>query len=306
MRRILTILVLCAGALQAFGDGLKDIRINEFMVINQDNYVDPYGHRIGWIELHNTGHSKVDVAGCFLSIDPSGNRAPEMTYRIPPHDERTVIPPLGYLIFFCDGTATKGTFHTNFTLDKTGYISFTDASSKGVPISEVEYKVGEQKPDVSMGYELIEGKLTYGMLSRTTPMATNDMDDPVPQHERFRQMDPHGYVMAISAMAVVFSALALLYILFKWLGKLNTAVARRRSENAKNAELLARSTKTPTAFAGEAEIAAIAMALHEFKNELHDKQSTVLTINRTARSYSPWSSKIYGLRQTPNRIPNKK
>jgi hypothetical protein len=45
--------------------------------------------------------------------------------------------------------------------------------------------------------------------------------------------------------------------------------------------------------------AAIAVALHFYKSDLHDHENAVLTINRVARTYSPWSSKIYGLRQFP-------
>ncbi len=45
--------------------------------------------------------------------------------------------------------------------------------------------------------------------------------------------------------------------------------------------------------------AAIAMALHEYQDNSHDLEDTVLTISRVARAYSPWSSKIYGLRQFP-------
>jgi glutaconyl-CoA/methylmalonyl-CoA decarboxylase subunit delta len=45
--------------------------------------------------------------------------------------------------------------------------------------------------------------------------------------------------------------------------------------------------------------AAIAMAMYLYFQEVHDKESAVLTINRTSRSYSPWSSKIYGIRQYP-------
>jgi len=44
---------------------------------------------------------------------------------------------------------------------------------------------------------------------------------------------------------------------------------------------------------------AIAMALHLHQNELHDAENNVLTINRVAKLYSPWSSKIYGLRRCP-------
>ena len=40
------------------------------------------------------------------------------------------------------------------------------------------------------------------------------------------------------------------------------------------------------------------MALHEHLNT-HDAESTVLTINKVKRAYSPWSSKIYSLREVP-------
>ena len=49
------------------------------------------------------------------------------------------------------------------------------------------------------------------------------------------------------------------------------------------------------------EAAAIAMALHEFMNDAHDVEDMILTINKVKRTYSPWSSKIYTLRQTPKR-----
>ena len=47
--------------------------------------------------------------------------------------------------------------------------------------------------------------------------------------------------------------------------------------------------------------AAIAMALHEYQNNIHDVEETLLTIQRTKRNYSPWSSKIYTLRHVPKR-----
>ncbi len=47
--------------------------------------------------------------------------------------------------------------------------------------------------------------------------------------------------------------------------------------------------------------AAIAMALYELRNESshHDWEETVLTIEKVKKDYSPWSSKIYGLREIP-------
>jgi hypothetical protein len=46
--------------------------------------------------------------------------------------------------------------------------------------------------------------------------------------------------------------------------------------------------------------AAIAMALSEVA-EWHDVESNVLTIHNVAKTYSPWSSKIYTLREIPLR-----
>lgn len=298
MKRLFATLFLCAVAAGVYAQGPKDIRINEFMVFNETNYMDPYGHRVGWVELHNTGHSKIDVAGCYLSVVKGDKGA---GYRIPAHDSRTVIEPQGYVVFFCDEVDTKGTFHTNFTLDKTGYIGFFDASSQGDAISEVSYEVAAQQPDVSMGYETVDDELVFKKLTRTTPMATNDIASPIPQHELFRQVDPSGVLMAITAMAVVFSALLVLFVLFFLLGKAMSRMAAKRKAGEKAAELIATAPKSNKEAGGGAAIAAIAMALNQFQNELHDKQSTVLTINRVARAYSPWSSKIYGLRQVPNK-----
>ena len=45
--------------------------------------------------------------------------------------------------------------------------------------------------------------------------------------------------------------------------------------------------------------AAIAASIFLYRSEVHDIEDTVLTIKRIDRSYSPWSSKIYGLRKSP-------
>jgi hypothetical protein len=47
------------------------------------------------------------------------------------------------------------------------------------------------------------------------------------------------------------------------------------------------------------EAAAIALAIHLYKSELHDMESMTITLQKVSRIYSPWSSKIYSLRQTP-------
>ncbi|HZW39870.1 MAG TPA: OadG family protein [Ignavibacteriaceae bacterium] len=50
----------------------------------------------------------------------------------------------------------------------------------------------------------------------------------------------------------------------------------------------------------EAEIAAvITYALHKYRSEVHDFEQMIITMQKVMRPYSPWSSKIYGLRQYP-------
>ncbi|MCM1034089.1 MAG: OadG family protein [Paludibacter sp.] len=41
--------------------------------------------------------------------------------------------------------------------------------------------------------------------------------------------------------------------------------------------------------------AAIAMALHLYYNDMHDQESTKITIKKVDRRYSPWNSKLYGM-----------
>ena len=45
--------------------------------------------------------------------------------------------------------------------------------------------------------------------------------------------------------------------------------------------------------------AAIVMALYLYSNELHDQEDPIITMTKVSRTYSPWSSKIYGLRKSP-------
>jgi hypothetical protein len=47
------------------------------------------------------------------------------------------------------------------------------------------------------------------------------------------------------------------------------------------------------------EAAAIALAIHMYKIEMHDMESLTITLKKVSRIYSPWSSKIYTLRQNP-------
>jgi glutaconyl-CoA/methylmalonyl-CoA decarboxylase subunit delta len=120
--------------------------------------------------------------------------------------------------------------------------------------------------------------------------------------EAFSQSDPYGFMMAIIGMGIVFSALFLMYLIFNNTPGLYTASFKSKLSRIfrKNRHQQAEAMSQPGVQAvndltGEVN-AAIAAAIHLYRSELHDYEDTVLTIKKVSRTYSPWSSKIYGLR----------
>ncbi|MDH6354311.1 F420-dependent methylenetetrahydromethanopterin dehydrogenase [Dysgonomonas sp. PH5-45] len=49
-------------------------------------------------------------------------------------------------------------------------------------------------------------------------------------------------------------------------------------------------------------LAAIAMAIYELQDEVHDVESNVLTIKRQPQEYLPWAAKELLFRQQPNKM----
>lgn len=113
--------------------------------------------------------------------------------------------------------------------------------------------------------------------------------------QRFNEIDPWGVGMTFIGMAVVFFSLLLLYLLFLNITKILNLKLKRSLKKAGKEE---KEVKEVFETSGDTN-AAIAVALHLYMSEMHDHESTVLTINRVTKTYSPWSSKIYGLRQYP-------
>ncbi len=122
----------------------------------------------------------------------------------------------------------------------------------------------------------------------------------------FSQNDPYGALMAILGMGIVFLILLLLFTVFSTTPRIYTPEFKvwlnslwSRKKMAKPEETLEDiKVSKPEELSGEVN-AAIAAAIHLYRSELHDYENTVLTIRKVSRTYSPWSSKIYGLRNIP-------
>ena len=140
-----------------------------------------------------------------------------------------------------------------------------------------------------------------GTIKYVTPSTNNYTLDKNLKMDKFQTQDKNGIGMAVSAMAVVFSGLLLLYIIFRTIGKISTWWALRKAGKAKGlSEEETKEAMAKGATPGEV-FAAIAMAMHEMQDDVHDVEDTILTIHQVERRYSPWNSKIYSLRDLPKK-----
>mgnify|MGYP002792401878 FL=1 len=295
---ITLVAVVCLGLNAQRATSLK---INEVLVTNEQNYQDDYGLHNAWIEIFNTSFASVNIEGCYLTNDKDN----PTKYPIPKGDVLTLIKPRQHILFWADGMPNRGTFHVSFTLDpsKENYIALYDSNGKTL-IDEITVPAGmladqsyAREEDGSANWVIKGG----GEHSYVTPSTNNMTLDKNEKIENFKKHDADGFGMAIIAMLVVFIGLILLYVSFKIVGNIAVKLGKRNAMKAIGiTDKVEAKEKNLGSHSGE-EAAAIAMALHEFMNDAHDVEDMILTINKVKRTYSPWSSKIYTLRQTPKR-----
>lgn len=99
-----------------------------------------------------------------------------------------------------------------------------------------------------------------------------------------------GYLIVLLALMFLF---VIYTIIPKVLGFITNYFERKKQNG---------NSKKPQNIPQSGEIsAAISAALYLYLNEQHDDESGKMTIKKVSKTYSPWSSKIYGLRQPLNK-----
>ena len=296
-------LLLVLGVCSSCGEKRSNnkLLLNEVLITNEGNYQDDYGLHSAWIEIFNRSYGSADLAACLLRA--SNQPGDTSTYFIPKGDVLTLIKPRQHSLFWADGEPRRGTFHTNFTLDpeKENWIGLFDSGRN--LIDQVTIPAGVLKTNQSYGrvsdaasqWEVKDGSAE----KYVTPSTNNKTIDSNAKMEKFEEHDSNGIGMSISAMSVVFCGLILLFIAFKIVGKASVSLSKRNAMKAKGITDKQEAKEKKLGEAPGEIFAAIAMAMHEMQSDVHDVEDTVLTITRVKRSYSPWSSKIYTLRETP-------
>ena len=292
----ITAMLVVAAASAAFAQGRKALSLNEVMVQNESSIVDDYGEHHGWIELFNSNFAPLEISSVYLTNDPF-----EPTkYPVPLGDVNTRIAKRQHVVFFADGQPDKGTFHTNFVLEpgKNNWIGIYDADgitlidSITIPASLAADNSYARTVDGAGEWVVRDGGVAY-----ITPSSANVIRDTNNKIEEFAERDANGFGMTVMAMCIVFSSLLVLCLCFYGIGKINSSISRLNKMRAHGVEKHEVEKGEVAHDSGE-EIAAIVMALHDHL-DAHDTENTILTINKVKRAYSPWSSKIYGLREVP-------
>ena len=101
-----------------------------------------------------------------------------------------------------------------------------------------------------------------------------------------------GWTVALVGFMIVFVALTVLVLVFLRLPKLINMSLKKKQPQKKESHC---EGKEGTCSIEGNVTAAISMALHLYFNDQHDEESNIVTIKKVQKSYSPWSSKIYGV-----------
>lgn len=276
----LAIALFFAGAASA--QNASDLRINEVMVLNDSSVVDEYGNHVGWIEIFNTSYNTVNLSGLFVT-DDMANPTKSMIAK----SSAASIPPRSYFILYATGDKSVGVHHLTFNLKNSSMVALYDANGRTL-IDSVS--LPRLAANASFSRET-DGGDKWTSKNLPTPNSSNWFQPFVGEVDQFKSLDPFGAGMAMIAMTIVLGALATLYFCFKIVGKIATRKKKTKPFIAKNAVTGEEASNEVNA--------AIALALFLHNKQEHDEEYTVLTMHKVSRNYSPWSSKIYGLRKRP-------
>lgn len=304
-KNILTIaagLLFCCATLSA--QNLSDMRVTEIVADNETGLVDDFGVRSGWIELFNNSYGTVSYGGCYLTNDRSDLKK----YRIPANDKSTTLKPRQSVLFFAGGSGEKGTYYTNFIVEKGQTVYMVSNDGRTIIDS---LKVPEDlQPDRSVkkvptGIKETDFEIENN--SVPTPGSYNGDVNAKTKSQEVKEKDPYGWILTLISVLTVFISLTILAFIFTAIGNRSTRdkkpkekkASKKYSENMSPEVAAAISIALSQEFGGEA-FAAIALALDDYLGGgVHDAESYVITIKPTPGSL--WNEKAQNFRQLPRK-----
>ena len=309
-KRVLLILALLASFTSLRAQNVIDLIIAEALAVpDSTGIVDDYGRREGWIEIFNTSQGTVNFAGCFLTDDRNDLKKSI----IPKGDLRTKLGPRQTTLVHASGNGDDGTFYANFTVrpGSTVYLVSNDGrtiiDSLVIPAT-LPVGMSMAKRPTDLRQKVFEPLSEPVVPSPGIP----NMDmNAASKAQAMAEKDPHGGILSLVAVSVVFSALAILWFLF-WLffdrpAKKKAAAKDKPKKNALKAPAKAGDASDEIAAVialaldmeqGGDDYAAIAMAMHLYFNDtVHDVESFILSMR--PKEGSAWNDKTRNFRKLP-------
>lgn len=315
LRKLALISLALFAAVAGYAQNVSDLIIAEVLAEpDSTGIVDDYGRRSGWIEIYNTSMGTVKYGGCYLTDEFSQPRKSP----IPKSDLATQLGPRQSRVFYASGRTHDGSFYTDFTLapGKTVYLVSNDGrtviDSLAIP---ADLPAGQSVAKVAVDAKGLVFERVWPCAP--TPGAYNGDPTLASRSDQMAERDPHGWILTIVSVSVVFSALAILWFFF-WLlfDKQARKAAKSAADMRKKFGFSESPSKNKTPKAGsDAEVAAaialaldqelngdtyaaIATAVHLYLSErVHDIETGIITIRRSEGS--AWNAKGLNFRKLP-------
>lgn len=163
-----------------------------------------------------------------------------------------------------------------------------------------DYAIEEALPTEKMVDGQYEAEGDWANSEEVNTVQVSELAHKMTQAEKAgnaKEYDAFGGGITIIAMCIVIGALIILSLLFYLFGNISSwflnhtkkkVHTEKKTHNEVNKDLAPAET-----------FAAIAAALAQHFSADHDMEDTILTIRKLRKAYSPWNSKIYNMRPTP-------
>ena len=301
-----TVFLLCAllaGTVSMFGQGARNIKINEVLTNNKANLQDEYGNRGAWVELANTAFSTYDVRGMYITTDrrvlDKSLSVPQRTAMmscIPNGDSRTSMSAREHIVFFLNGNQAQGTLHLSAKAEKDKPLWIALYDGNGIDLID-SVSVPALAADQSFA-RIKDGATTWEVKSPdcVTPGIENYVQMSETKIAKIKRDDPYGLGITVLSMGIVFFCLALLYVFFRVLGlfmsqmqalkkagkiqpiKAAVKTGEKLAETGHKTKVILKDGLQTGGIDKEIYIAVIAMALKQYEDDVHDIESNVITI----------------------------
>ena len=300
--------LLLLGTSSMFGQGARNIVINEVLTNNTASIQDEFGEREAWIELENTSFTTYNIRGMYITTDRSvldpNMSVPERIKRmsvIPNGDARTSLGGRQHVVFFGNSNPAKGKLHLSLKVPMSEPVWIALYNGNAVELID---SVSIPALAADQSYARQGQRWTVKSAQNVTPGIENFIKTDETKDAKLKREDPYGIGITLLAMGIVFTCLAILFLFFSVFG-----LIMRHMDTAKkvaNQQPIKPITKTveKTAELGhktgvilqegfktkgidkEVYMAVIGMALKQYEDDVHDVESGVITIKQKSSSWN--------------------